>query len=112
MGMSPGRACRRGVGRRGVVRLGVPKPIERSGIAVQSERAVVAAVRLPDSSYDKMDPFGELRALAEQAGAIVVGELTQNLERPVSATYMGEGEGRSSSSGSATARRDDHHLRP
>ncbi len=53
---------------------------------------MVAAVRLPDSSYDKMDPFGELRALAEQAGAVIVGELTQNLERPVAGTYMGKGK--------------------
>src|SRR5262249_43820128 len=43
-------------------------------ITVQSERAVLAAVRLPPphpgSGYDPRDPFGELKALAEQAGAI------------------------------------------
>lgn len=70
----------------------MPKPTERSGIAVQSERAVVAAVRLPDSTFDKMDPFGELRSLAEQAGAVIVGELTQNLDKPVAATFMGKGK--------------------
>jgi GTP-binding protein HflX len=52
----------------------------------------VAAVRLPDSTFDPRDPFGELRALAEQAGAVVVGELVQNLDRPVAGTYMGSGK--------------------
>jgi len=65
---------------------------ERSSLDVASERAVLAAVRLPDSTYDVRDPFGELRALAEQAGAQVVGELTQRLEKPVSATFMGSGK--------------------
>ena len=65
---------------------------ERETIDVQAERAVVAALRLPDSRYDPADPFGELRALAEQAGALVVGELTQRLDRPVAGTYMGVGK--------------------
>jgi len=70
----------------------MPAPKERTDIKLQSERAVLAAVRLPDSNYDRIDPFGELRALAEQAGATVVGELTQNMERPVAGTYMGKGK--------------------
>ncbi|HEX8875437.1 MAG TPA: GTPase HflX [Phycisphaerales bacterium] len=70
----------------------MPQPTERTGIQVQSERAVLCAVRLPDSNFDKSDPFGELRALAEQGGAIVVGELTQNLPKPVAGTYMGTGK--------------------
>jgi GTP-binding protein HflX len=70
----------------------MPKKQERTGIDVQSERAVLAAVRLPDSEYDRQDPFGELRELAEGAGAVVVGELTQNLPRPVAGTFMGEGK--------------------
>lgn len=70
----------------------MPVPKERTDIKLQSERAILAAVRLPDSVYDKHDPFGELRALAEQAGAQVVGELTQNMERPVAGTYMGKGK--------------------
>lgn len=65
---------------------------ERSELAVQSERTVLAAVRLPDSAFDPRDPFGELRALAEQAGAVVVGECSQRLERPVAGTYMGSGK--------------------
>lgn len=70
----------------------MPPRQERSSLKVQSEPAVLAAVRLPDSRYDHADPFGELRSLAEQAGARVVGELSQNLPRPVSATFMGSGK--------------------
>ncbi len=70
----------------------MPQPIDRSSIEVSSERAILAAVRLPDSTYDHTDPFGELRDLAEQAGAVIVGELTQNLPKPVSSTYMGSGK--------------------
>ena len=70
----------------------LPTPTERAQLHVQSERVVVAAVRLPDSTYDHRDPFGEIKALAEQAGATVVGELSQRLERPVGATYMGSGK--------------------
>jgi GTPase len=70
----------------------MPIKKERSEIDVQSERTVLAAVRLPDSRYDKSDPFGELRSLAEQAGAVVVGELSQAMDRPVAGTYMGSGK--------------------
>lgn len=53
---------------------------------------MLAAARLPDSTYDPADPFGELRALAEQAGAVVVGELEQRMQRPQSGTYLGKGK--------------------
>ena len=65
---------------------------ERTKLEVAAERAVLAAVRLPDSTHDPRDPFGELKSLAEQAGAIVVGECVQNLERPVAGSYMGSGK--------------------
>ncbi len=65
---------------------------ERTDINVQSERTVLAAVRLPDSNYDRVDPFSELKSLAEQAGAVIVGELSQAMERPVAGTYMGTGK--------------------
>jgi GTPase len=70
----------------------MPAPQERSELAIHSERAVLAAVRLPDSTYDHADPFGELKALAEQAGAIVVGDMGQFMDRPVAGTYMGTGK--------------------
>lgn len=65
---------------------------ERSGIDVSQERVVLAAVRLPDSNHDPEDPFGELAALAEQAGATVVAEIEQSLNRPNASTYMGSGK--------------------
>jgi len=64
----------------------------RNDVNIQSERAVLAAVRLPDSRYNQADPFGELKALAEQAGAVVVGTLEQRLDRPVAGSYMGSGK--------------------
>ncbi|MFI4893143.1 MAG: GTPase HflX [Phycisphaerales bacterium JB058] len=64
----------------------------RNEVKIQSERAVLAAVRLPDSRYNQADPFGELKALAEQAGAVVVGTLEQQLVRPVAGSYMGTGK--------------------
>ena len=65
---------------------------ERTKLEVAAERAVLAAVRLPDSDHDQSDPFGELRALAEQAGAVVVGECSQKLDRPIAGTYIGRGK--------------------
>ncbi|MEQ8315884.1 MAG: GTPase HflX [Phycisphaerales bacterium] len=70
----------------------MPPSKERTSIEVRAERAVLAAARLPDSTYDPADPFGELRALAEQAGAVVVGELEQRMQRPQSGTYLGKGK--------------------
>ncbi|MDX9912915.1 MAG: GTPase HflX [Phycisphaerales bacterium] len=70
----------------------MPPPKERQTIDVRAERAVLAAVRLPGSTYDRANPFAELRALAEQAGAQVVGEVTQMRDRPESGTYMGTGK--------------------
>ncbi|HMN40111.1 MAG TPA: GTPase HflX [Phycisphaerales bacterium] len=70
----------------------MPPPKERATIKVQTERAVLAAVRLPDSVYDQRNPFGELRALAEQAGAVVVGELEQRASKVRAATFMGKGK--------------------
>ena len=70
----------------------MPAPRERQTINVAAERSVLAAVRLPDDRYDHEDPFGELRELAAQAGAVVVGELEQRLDRPIAGTYMGTGK--------------------
>jgi len=70
----------------------VPPSKERTAIKVQAERAVLAAVRLPNATYDAADPFGELRALAQQAGARVVGEIEQKRDRPEAGTYIGRGK--------------------
>lgn len=70
----------------------MPEPKERQSIKVQAERTVLAAVRLPESKFDERDPFGELRELSLQAGAVVVGELEQRRDRPEAGTYMGTGK--------------------
>jgi len=70
----------------------MPPSRDRETIKVAAERTVLAAVRLPDDRYDHDDPFGELRELAEQAGAVIVGEIEQRLSRPQSGTYMGKGK--------------------
>jgi GTP-binding protein HflX len=70
----------------------MPAPQERQNIRVQSERTVLAAVRLPESVYDPRDPFGELRELVAQAGGMVVGELEQRRDKPEAGTYIGSGK--------------------
>ncbi|MBZ0172799.1 MAG: GTPase HflX, partial [Phycisphaerales bacterium] len=70
----------------------MPPSRDRQSIKVAAERTVLAAVRLPNDRYDTSDPFGELRELSAQAGAVVVGEIEQRLDRPVAGTYMGKGK--------------------
>lgn len=65
---------------------------ERTSLAVAAERAVLVAVHIPDFVYDERDPLGELRALAETAGAKVVGEMIQARQKPEAATLMGSGK--------------------
>ena len=70
----------------------MPAPTDRQNIKVQSEKAVLAAVRLPNSVFDPRDPFGELRELVKQAGATVVGEIEQRRDRPEAGSFMGRGK--------------------
>ena len=53
---------------------------------------MLVAVHLPGRYVDASDPFSELRALAETAGAEVVGELVQNRRLPSGKTYLGKGK--------------------
>ncbi len=64
----------------------------REGIGVQAEPAILVGVRLPRSRMDHEAPLGELAALAETAGAKVVGELLQNRVAPEGRTYIGKGK--------------------
>lgn len=70
----------------------MPTPRERTDIQITQERAVLAAVYLPSSTYDERDPLGELRALAQTAGATVVGEMVQHKPKPDAGTFMGSGK--------------------
>lgn len=67
-------------------------PRERTDIKITQERAILAAVYLPSSKYDERAPLGELRALAETAGASVVGEMVQHKPKPDAGTFMGSGK--------------------
>ena len=64
----------------------------REDVGVLAEGAVLVGVRMRGSRMDFTDPLGELRALAETAGARVVGELMQNREAPNGRTYLGKGK--------------------
>jgi GTP-binding protein HflX len=66
--------------------------LKREQLTVQREKAVLVACLLPGSQADPHDPLGELRALADTAGAVVVDELIQNRQKPEAATYMGSGK--------------------
>ena len=66
--------------------------VQREQIKVVAERAVLVRVQLPGRYVDPVDPFGELRALAETAGAQVVGELMQRRQKPTVRTYLGKGK--------------------
>lgn len=70
----------------------MPPKRERTNLDVAAEPAVLAALHLPDGKVDHRDPMGELRALAETAGARVVGELIQARQRPEAGTFMGSGK--------------------
>ena len=59
--------------------------------AVDQEVCVLVRVMLPDDHFDS-DPLDELQGLAETAGAVVVGGLTQRREKPNIATYLGKGK--------------------
>ncbi|MHC4273748.1 MAG: GTPase HflX [Planctomycetota bacterium] len=66
--------------------------IHREQLKVAAEQAVLVAVVVKGGYVDADDPFGELRALAETAGAEVVGELMQNREKPSGKWYLGKGK--------------------
>ena len=55
---------------------------------IQSDKAIIAALELPGVVLD----LTELRALAESAGAEVVGEMTQARQRPDPALFFGKGK--------------------
>lgn len=63
-----------------------------NNVAVALERAVLVAALLPNDGLDPHDPLGELRALADTAGAIVVDELMQKRVKPDAKTFIGKGK--------------------
>jgi len=69
----------------------MPEPI-REELAVAAERTLLVAVMLPDSTSDPHDPLGELRALAETAGAAVVDEIVAKRRTIHPGMYIGSGK--------------------
>ncbi len=65
---------------------------EREKMTVVRERAVLVAALLPGNRGDPHDPLGELRSLADTAGAVVVDELLQNKQKPDAGTFIGKGK--------------------
>jgi GTP-binding protein HflX len=64
----------------------------RNELKVETERAVLVGVILPDSTADPRNPLGELASLADTAGAQVVGEITQKREQVHPGLYVGTGK--------------------
>jgi len=58
----------------------------------RAERAVLVSVLLPGTKADLRNPLGELKALAESAGVVVVDAMVQKRVRPTAATAMGSGK--------------------
>jgi GTPase len=65
---------------------------QREELKVMAERAVLVGVALPGVDVDERNPLGELRALAETAGAEVVGEMFQRRAKPSGRTFLGKGK--------------------
>ena len=63
-----------------------------NSLTVAQEKAVLVGVLLPNDGLDPHDPLGELRALADTAGAEVVDALMQKRAKPDSATFLGKGK--------------------
>src|SRR5262249_40151904 len=66
--------------------------LQREELNVTSERAVLVSVALPEHTWDPRESLAELRALAETAGALIVGEVSQSRSRPDGTTYLGRGK--------------------
>ncbi len=64
----------------------------REHLNVQAERAILAGLLLPGDQLDPHDPLGELRALADTAGAVVIDEVLQKRMKPTATTFMGKGK--------------------
>ena len=60
--------------------------------AIEPERAVLVGVEWRRDSWPVERSLDELERLADTAGAVVVGRMTQRLERPVPKSFIGSGK--------------------
>lgn len=58
----------------------------------EPHRAVLLAVETDDRSWTAVESLAELTRLAETAGLVVVGQVTQHLDRPQPNSYLGKGK--------------------
>ena len=65
---------------------------QRDEFSIGQEKAILVSVQLPDRPWLGDDPCDEIRGLAESAGALVVGELTQKRHDIQLGTYIGSGK--------------------
>ncbi len=65
---------------------------QRETASVVLEKAIIANVIFPNSNIDPHDPLGEIRALVDTAGALIVDTLTQKRRKPDLTTFMGKGK--------------------
>jgi len=65
---------------------------QRDNFAVDTEKAVLAGIILPDFGGDPHDPLSELRSLAHTAGAEIADELLQKMMKPKPGTFIGTGK--------------------
>ncbi len=65
---------------------------KRIDLSVGQEKAILVSVSLPDRPWLTADPCGEIRGLAETAGAKVVKEVTQKRHDIEPGTYIGKGK--------------------
>ena len=65
---------------------------DRDELSVRLEKAILVSVSLPDRPWISPDPCDEIRGLAETAGAVVVGEVTQKRQDIQTNTYIGKGK--------------------
>ena len=89
---------------------------QRGDLSRRKERVVLVGLVLPGPETDKEDPLGELRQLAETAGADVVGTLRQRAPHFNAATYVGPGKAKEARGLAAETDADtvicDHDLTP
>jgi GTP-binding protein HflX len=64
----------------------------RENLTVRLEKALLVSVALPRKPFHDDDPLDELRGLAQTAGAVIVGGLTQKRNDIVPGTYIGRGK--------------------
>ncbi len=66
--------------------------IQREHLKVAAEQAVLVCVQPTGRRDTNEDPFREITALTETAGAAIVGTLIQKMNKPRASTYLGKGK--------------------